>query len=91
MEWVLLKWHCAPSHYGPAIHNYFLFDPQIFFYAIATFWAKKAIESNLLTKDKIERHGTKVEKTPQIGDSFKIHTKILIQSSYFKNYTYLVS
>jgi len=35
----------------------------------------RAIKSNLLTKDKIKRHGIKVKKTPQIDDSFKIHKK----------------
>jgi hypothetical protein len=68
------------------------FYHQNFFYAIATFRLNsREIESNLLTKNKIERHGTKVKKKPRIGDSFKIHTKNLIQSSYFKNDTYWVS
>ena len=38
----------------------------------------RAIKSNVLTKDKIKRHSTKVEKAPQIGDSFKIYIKCLI-------------
>lgn len=39
--------------------------------------------------DKIEKQEIKVEKTPQMDNDFKIHTKSLTQSSYFENYTYL--
>jgi hypothetical protein len=68
------------------------FDHQNFFMQLQPFRLNsREIKSNLLTKNKIERHGTKVKKTQRIGDSFKIHTKNLIQSSYFKNDTYWVS
>jgi len=50
----------------------------------------RAIKSNLFTKDKIKWQGTKVRKVASMNDGFKVHTKKLILSSHFKNYTYLV-
>jgi hypothetical protein len=36
----------------------------------------RTIESNLLTKKKIQRRETKEEKAPHVGDGFKVHKKI---------------
>lgn len=71
---------------------FFQIDPQIYFIEqLHPFRLNsKEIESNLLTKNKIERSGTRLEKAPQMDDDFKVHKKILIKSSHFKKYTFYI-
>jgi hypothetical protein len=74
--------YCSSSHillwiYFSKFGFFFQIDPQIYFIEqLHPFRLNsKEIESNLLTKNKIERSGTRLEKAPQMDDDFKVHKK----------------
>jgi hypothetical protein len=71
---------CTPSHFTMDLLFIFfiIWFLNFFFVQLLLFCPNLiAIESNLLTMDKIKKQEIKVEKTPQMGNDFKIHTKSL--------------
>ena len=65
---ILSTHHYLKFYFFNLIINFFFHD------CIFSGQIKKIIKPNLFTKDKIKRQIIKVEKTPQIADSFKVHT-----------------